>query len=376
MRWIFVIVTVVLFELLSYGAARSLIWALNAWIGTHHIRWIWWGGMGISHLLLFVAILRVFPNALKLAMTWLALLWFIILTTAIAYTIDLILRRMSEWNHNIQYSSDEWLGLMFITILMALTARALFNAYAPVVRHITIQTDKTLTTPLRIAMVSDIHLGRLVGNREINLLRDLVTRQHVQLLLMPGDILDDEPSEFYKRNMGVALQQLVDAVPLGVYATLGNHDLYGHREENTQALTKHGVKVLDDSHYLVNDQVWIVGRLDDHVRNRKPTHALLPADNQRPIILMDHEPTQVVENAQLPIDLQVSGHTHNGQIFPANLIVQRLYKVAYGHAKIQNTDVIVSSGYGFWGVPFRLGSRAEVWIIDLVGTPVTDLTAQ
>ncbi|WP_220089302.1 hypothetical protein [Moraxella ovis] len=63
----------------------------------------------------------------------------------------------------------------------------------------------------------------------------------------------------------------------------------------------------------------------------------------------------------------MSGHTHNGQIFPANFIVKMLNRVSYGHKEINNTHVIVSSGYGFWGIPFRLGSQSEVWVIELSG---------
>lgn len=85
------------------------------------------------------------------------------------------------------------------------------------------------------------------------------------------------------------------------------------------------------------------------------------------LTILDHEPNEIEKNVQLPIDLQVSGHTHNGQIFPANFIVKFINRLGYGYERINNTDVIVSSGYGFWGVPFRLGSQAELWVIDLVG---------
>lgn len=85
------------------------------------------------------------------------------------------------------------------------------------------------------------------------------------------------------------------------------------------------------------------------------------------MILLDHRPSQIDQNSQLPIDLQVSGHTHNGQIFPANFIVKAINRLGYGYQSFNNTHVVVSSGYGFWGVPFRLGSQSEVWVIKLVG---------
>lgn len=368
MRWLFVAVIIALFELLSYGAARSLIWGLAPHLTAWHSRLLFWGVFGISHALLILALLRAFPTALKLSMTWLALLWLVILSALLARAADwLLVQSLPQWAAQPAY--PHWGTTILLTLtLIGLTGRALFNAYVPTVRHLTLKTAQPLAQPLRLAMVSDLHLGALVGNRQIDRLSDILQREQVQLLLMPGDIMDDEPTEFHRRGMQPHLAQLVSHVPLGVYATLGNHDLYGHRAANTLALQASGIQVLDDARVLVNDQVWLVGRLDDHVRDRKPTRDLLPAAPQHPVIVLDHEPSQISSNAKLPIDLQVSGHTHNGQIFPANLIVQRMYQVAYGHAQINQMHVLVSSGYGFWGVPFRLGSRAEVWVIDLVGS--------
>ena len=112
-----------------------------------------------------------------------------------------------------------------------------------------------------------------------------------------------------------------------------------------------------------------MGRFDNHKRQRVATTELLAQVNTaEPVILLDHRPSDIIEHSQLPIDLQVSGHTHNGQIFPANLIVSAINRLGYGHEVISNGHFVVSSGYGFWGIPFRLGSRSEVWLITLIGT--------
>ncbi len=84
-----------------------------------------------------------------------------------------------------------------------------------------------------------------------------------------------------------------------------------------------------------------------------------------PIILLDHRPTDIEKHASLPPDIQVSGHAHKGQIFPASLITKMMYRLDYGHEKIGNPHVFVTSGYGFWGIPMRLGSQSEVIIIDV-----------
>ena len=82
---------------------------------------------------------------------------------------------------------------------------------------------------------------------------------------------------------------------------------------------------------------------------------------------MDHRPDEIESHSTLPIDLQVSGHTHRGQIFPANIVTYLMYRLDYGYEKIGNGHFVVTSGYGFWGIPLRLGSQSEVWILEVKG---------
>lgn len=369
MRWLFVVIMVVLFELFSYGAAQGLRWSLASILSPRSAQYLFWGVFAVSNGLLLLAILRIFSMSLKLAMTWLTLLWLVILTSGAVAGVNMLLRYGATGLY--QQPFYQHYGVLLLTILgfASLIGLSIYNAYSPVVRHLRIGISKPLDQPLRLAMVSDLHLGLLVGNGHLEQLSQIVQREQVQLLLMPGDIMDDDVKYYQARQMQKNLQQLVNQVPLGVYATLGNHDLYGNRAQITDALRQAGVQVLVDASVLVNNQVWLAGRLDDMVGNRKATAELMPANLNQPIILMDHRPSHIDENSQLPIDLQLSGHTHNGQIFPANFIVKYLNTVAYGYKKIRNTHVVVSSGFGFWGVPFRLGSQSEVWVIELVGEP-------
>ena len=96
---------------------------------------------------------------------------------------------------------------------------------------------------------------------------------------------------------------------------------------------------------------------------------LLQVEPGKPVILMDHRPSEIMAHSKLPIDIQLSGHIHNGQIFPANLLAAYVNRLAYGYEKIGLGHYFVTSGYGFWGVPLRLGSQSEVWIIDVKGKP-------
>ena len=152
-----------------------------------------------------------------------------------------------------------------------------------------------------------------------------------------------------------------------MYATLGNHDLFGDEREIYEELEKAGIRVLANR-VIETDGLIIAGRNDDLDKRRPSTAKLLAGhDTARPVILLDHRPTQIEAHSRLPVDIQVSGHVHNGQVAPANLIVRSLYRLHYGYEKIGNGHFFVTSGYGFWGIPLRLGSQAEVWIIDVKG---------
>lgn len=367
MRWLFLTVIVLLFELFTYGAGRGVQWWAATWLTDRSSRYVMISLFVISNGLLVFGLSRITSIGLKLSMTWLTLLWFIIMSMVAVGLINLLLMKIAPQLFNSVYYQTYGDRILLPLWFFGLVLMGVYNAYTPTVRHITLTANQPLAKPVRIGMVSDLHLGLLVGNHQINRLTDMLRQQQVQLLLMPGDIMDDNVDYYTAENMQPALQQLVKTVPMGVYATLGNHDMYGHEGEIRNAIEKANIKLLADDKILVDNQLWLVGRLDNHAAYRKTTKALMPMQTDKPIILLDHEPTDIVQNVQLPIDLQVSGHTHNGQIFPANLIVKYLNRLAYGHERINDTDVIVSSGYGFWGVPFRLGSQAELWVIDLVG---------
>lgn len=363
MRWIFLAVIILLFELLTYEAGRGISWwltSLSPAINAQSLRWVMISLFVLSNALLVFGISRVTSIGLKVAMTWLTVMWFIILAMIAVGIIQLVLAKFApQW----LTVSVQWLLPLWVLGLMAI---GVYNAYVPTVHHVTITANQPLAKPIRLAMVSDLHLGWLVGNRQLEKLTEIVKNEKVELLLIPGDIMDDDIDYYQRLNMKPTLQQLVQSVPMGVIASLGNHDMYGHEAKIRQALTDAGVKVLGDETVAIDDKLWLIARLDNHARHRKTTAELMPKTLDKPIILLDHEPDGIEKNVQLPIDLQLSGHTHNGQIFPANFIVKALNRLAYGHERINNTDVIVSSGYGFWGVPFRLGSQAEVWVIDLV----------
>lgn len=232
--------------------------------------------------------------------------------------------------------------------------------------HYQVQLDKPLEKPLRIGVASDFHLGKFFGAKQLDQLAEIFNQEKVDLILLPGDIMDDNTIEYLAENMQPHLAKLT--APLGVYATLGNHDFFGNQQAIATEIQKAGIHLLWDQAVKINNQFTIVGRNDDLIKNRPSTAELLAnVDTHLPVFLVDHRPTEVEQHAQLPIDIQVSGHTHKGQIFPANIITALTYKLDYGYQKLGLGHYFVTSGYGFWGIPMRLGSQSEVLIIDVSG---------
>ena len=373
MRYAFIITIIVLLQLFSFGAALSLEWWLQPWShpALHTVPWII--VFAITNSLLLLTVIKLFANSYRWISAWMLVMHFMMLTALSTSLLYAGLWLLSELSSSAFYDSEILaIGLRIFALLffIGLFVYSLYSAYVPVVRKLSIKINKPLNHPLRIAVASDLHLGRLFGNKAIARLHALIIRHQADILLMPGDIMDDNTQAFTDCNMAENLAKLVTSLPYGIYATLGNHDLYGHEQPISEALQNAGVQLLNDDVICLSHQgqpIWLLGRFDNHKRQRVATTELLAQVNTtEPVVLLDHRPSDIMAHSQLPIDLQVSGHTHNGQIFPANFIVNAINRLGYGYEQIGTGHFVVSSGYGFWGIPFRLGSRSEIWLITLI----------
>ncbi|MGP4715683.1 metallophosphoesterase [Psychrobacter sp. T6-6] len=374
MRYAFFITIFVLLQLFSAGAALSIQWWLQPWI-TQTLQTIVWSAVFIiTNGLLVLSVKRVFANSYRWVSGWMLIMHFILLTALVVSFLYggywLVVSLIGETGYGSNTLSLR-LRALAVVVFLGLFIFSLYSAYVPIVRHLSISIDKPLAKPLRIAVASDLHLGRLFGVTAIDRLTRLMNSTRADMLLMPGDIMDDNTDAFNDYSMENNLAELCANLPYGVYATLGNHDLYGHERPISQALRDADVHLLNDDVFCIEHEgqkVWLVGRFDNHKRQRVATIDLLAkVDTSQPVILLDHRPSDIDEHSQLPIDLQVSGHTHNGQVFPANFIVSAINRLGYGYEAIGQGHFVVSSGYGFWGIPFRLGSRSEVWLINVSG---------
>ena len=374
MRYAFFIIIIALLQAFSLGAVLSLQWWLHPWLTTSIASAVWVIVFLITNGLLLLSFSKLLTNSYRWMSAWMLVMHFMMLTallTSLCYGGYLLLVSLTTIAIYSPETVDLGLRVLAGLVFIAMFIYSLYCAYVPVVRRLSITINKPLSSSLRIAMASDLHLGELFGNKAIDKLHRLLEANKADMLLMPGDIMDDNIKAYTAHNMASRLKELCNSLPYGVYATLGNHDLYGHEQSISNALRSAGVQLLNDEVLSLDykgQPIWLVGRFDNHKRQRVETTDLLAKVNSaEPVILLDHRPNDIDDHSQLPIDLQVSGHTHDGQIFPANFIVRAINPLGYGYKAIGKGHFVVSSGYGFWGIPFRLGSRAEIWLIDVVG---------
>lgn len=254
--------------------------------------------------------------------------------------------------------------------IMAITGTSMiyghFNARRPVVRNLEISIPKPAGefSDLHITLVSDLHLGSILAKKHLGRIVSKINNQNPDLILLAGDVIDEDLDPVIRKDLGSELNQL--KAKLGVYAVTGNHEYIGGIEEAAAYLKKHGVRLIRDSVVLIENSFYLVGREDrDRPRfagkPRKELHEIIEGVNRNlPLILMDHQPFTLNESLQNGIDLHLSGHTHNGQIWPLNYIIDSIYEVGWGYKNKEGMHVYVSSGVGTWGPPIRIGTRPEI----------------
>lgn len=272
----------------------------------------------------------------------------------------------SDWMYE---NKIKWIiaGIIFF-VTNALVLVGYFNAQKPNIEKLKVEIGKK-GSDIRIAFISDIHLGHVVANGQLKKLVELVNEQNVDIVLLGGDVIDEDIAPVVEKDMGLLLEKF--SSKYGTYAIAGNHEYIGGIENAIVFFNKHRIKFLRDESVLVDNKFYIVGRDDKSVKQfknerRKEVKELVSGiDFSKTIILLDHQPYSLKNSYSNGIDLQLSGHTHHGQMWPLNFITSLIYEVSTGYKKINNTNFFVSSGFGTWGPPIKIGSSSQIVIIDV-----------
>lgn len=238
---------------------------------------------------------------------------------------------------------------------------------------ISVPTPNAEMKELNLVLISDIHLGTLTPKKHIQKRINLINGLKPDIILLAGDILDEDLTPVIHLDLGSALKEL--RAPLGVYGITGNHEYIGGVEPAVEYLTNHGITLLRDSVVKINNSFYLAGREDRDISRfsgdtRLSVDELLKnTPRDLPIILMDHQPFDLSKSAAAGVSLQVSGHTHHGQIWPLNFITKAIYEISRGYGNINGMHVYVSNGLGTWGPPVRIGTRPEIVKIRLILQP-------
>jgi uncharacterized protein len=240
----------------------------------------------------------------------------------------------------------------------------------PVVKRVPVTLGKLdqRLSGYRIAVVSDIHLGPLLGRGHTERIVRMINEQEVDLVAVVGDLVDGTVAE-----LGEAAAPLRDLVSThGSFFVTGNHEYYSGVEPWLAELERLGVAPLRNERLRIEragasfDLAGVNDVTGEAFRDGPDfARALDGRDTSTPVVLLAHQPVQVHQAAKHGVDLQLSGHTHGGQMFPFHLAVGLQQPVRSGLATVDGTQVYTSNGAGFWGPPVRVGAAPDITVVEL-----------
>lgn len=296
---------------------------------------------------------------------WLAFMFYALMVLLIFDAV----RGLDKWLHFLPKGllSSPVTGAFMFVLIAGIVVYGAWNARHPEVRHYEVSIAKKAgdLKSLHAVMVSDIHLGTIMHETQLNKMVEMVNELKPDVILFSGDIIDENVERVIEQEMEGSFKRL--KARYGVYAVLGNHEyIGGHAEEAVMYLEGAGVNVLRDRWLKVAGSFYVIGR-DESSKARFTGEKRLDlqdllkgVDNSLPLILLDHVPSQLQEAQAQGIDLQLSGHTHRGQLFPNQFITSKIFEDDWGLLRKGNYQIIVSSGFGTWGPPIRVGNKPEI----------------
>jgi len=245
------------------------------------------------------------------------------------------------------------------------------NSIIPRVKKLDLVIDKRVDgmEELTIAFASDIHMGTIIGPRRTNQIVNILNALNADIILLGGDIVDEDLAPVIRGNLGDSLKKL--RAPLGVIGITGNHEFIGGAEAAVKYLEAHGIRMVRDTALMIDHKFYVVGREDrdkprfSSYERENMDQLLRDIDFSKPVILLDHQPFELDEKEKAGVDLTLSGHTHHGQLWPLNYLTRAIYEVSWGYKRKGNTHIYVSSGVGGWGPPVRIGNRPEIVLIHI-----------
>jgi len=262
-------------------------------------------------------------------------------------------------------------GLILI-LTGLIVALGYINSLYPRIRQLEITINKMIPESgyLRLVVLSDLHLGSVVRLGRLKKIVRMINSLEPDLIFLAGDILDEAISP---SQMKVAAETLTELrARLAIVACPGNHETYSQKEKALEEITGGRLRVLADEKMVLHNKIVIIGRRDRAIESRgekrkRIEEILGKVEGNPPLFLLDHQPWHLEEAEKAGIDLQVSGHTHAGQLFPLNFLNRRIYEKYWGYHRRGQTHYYISCGVGTWGPPLQTAARPEIVLLIIKG---------
>jgi predicted MPP superfamily phosphohydrolase len=272
-------------------------------------------------------------------------------------------RILSKETVKYQRFRQAWLFLCLAVPVVVVLIGTVRNNY-PQIREYSIDIPKKSAgiRQLKIAFASDFHFREKTNRHLMERFVEKVNAASPDIVLIGGDVLEGDRQD---EELGEFEAQFRRLKPkYGVYGVPGNHDLHG-----AGAMTffdQSGIHPLQDTVEEIGNAFYLVGRNDMRSRGRKSINELLgDCDKSLPVIVLEHRPTDLDNVSLSGADVLLSGHTHNGQLFPMNFIAKSYYELSWGYKLKNRTHVFVTSGIQVWGPPVRTAGDSEILIVNV-----------
>ena len=314
------------------------------------------------------------PHLVYDAMIWIGSFWFAFMLYFFLSIILIDLIRLLNWKLdffpqiiNNNYENVKRYLLAFVVLISSVIIFiGYLNTRKISVKSLSLEITRkqSALTELNAVVLSDLHLSTINGEKLLSQIVAKLNELKTDVVFIPGDIVDDRAETLKSEGIGVSLSKIKSKY--GVFASTGNHEYINGINGTCKFITENGITLIRDSSLLIADSFILAAREDASKNSfakqrRKSLEEIISNANQNySIILLDHTPFGLEEAEINGISLQLSGHTHHGQMFPLNFITKLIYEVSWGYKKKDNTHYYVSCGVGTWGPPVRLGSESEI----------------
>lgn len=380
MSFVFPVILLFLFGGISFYISRRVFQGLLQFFPGLHFGFVFGFFILMTLLMLlgFASSMLPFSAGIKhilnrIGMYWMGFFIYLLLFTLFADLLTVILRLCQlSFIQSQVFRAVRVICVVTLSLITVVYGLCHVNSIQHVSYEVKIE-NKTDISDMNIVLISDLHLGAIGSEDRLAQIVTQINAMKPDIVCIAGDFFDTDFASIQDPQQAIQTLKQLSATH-GVYACLGNHDAGQTTGQMQDFLTQCGIQLLNEDYAVIDNRLILVGRLDGtpiggygQLKRGQLSDFFTVDDPNLPVIVMDHNPANIDQYTD-EIDLILSGHTHKGQLFPANLITDLIYDVDYGYYQKDATSpqVIVTSGVGYWGMPMRIGTDCEIVRLRLI----------